>query len=114
MDASSKPKKVPARLGNSGRWIAYRKENIEGREAKVPYDPRSGCRAFKKDADGVVRRNKSWCGTLEQVLPLLAGYDGPGLDIGTPLIGIDLDECRDPETGAVDEHAERFIEQLNS
>jgi putative DNA primase/helicase len=50
------------------------------------------------------------------VLPSLRWYAGPGyvLVAGDGIVGVDLDKCRDPETGAVEPWAWDFVERLQT
>src|SRR5262249_15077725 len=40
--------------------------------------------------------------------------DGPGFMLSPPYVGIDLDHCRDPQTGDVSAEARLIVERLNS
>lgn len=73
--------------------------------AKVPYDPKTG-----KKAD--VTRSATW-GTFAQaqLRYLQGGWDGIGFVFteAAGIVGIDLDKCRDPETGAIAPWAEYLL-----
>ena len=40
--------------------------------------------------------------------------DGIGLQLGPPCVGIDLDKCRNAESGVIELWAKEIIEKLNS
>ena len=42
------------------------------------------------------------------------GYDGIGFVLGDPFLGIDLDHCRDLQTGIIEPWAQTIINNLNS
>ena len=59
----------------------------------------------------------TWASFREAVAAFAAGQcDGPGVVLGGPtrLIGVDLDKCRDPETGAITPEARAIIDELRS
>lgn len=68
---------------------------------KEPYDPKTGRRASTTDS-------RTWA-TFPEALKAFesGGWEGIGFvfSSGDPFIGIDLDNCRDPETGDLKEWA---------
>jgi putative DNA primase/helicase len=88
-------------------WVCWRYEQRTGehKAAKVPYDPRGGRRASHSDS-------RTWR-TFEEAVTAYGngGYDGIGFmfSSGDPFTGVDLDGCRKPETGELEEWAERVI-----
>lgn len=107
---------IPPELKSIDHWVAWRYELRADRKSgelkptKVPIDPLTGANA-KSNA-------KATWGTFEQAWHCYQrdGLDGVGfvvtLDIG--IVGIDIDKCRDPETGRIDDEAFRIIQELNS
>ena len=95
---------IPAELRARQAWVAYRKEGPK----KVPYNSRTGRWASCSDPE-------TW-GTFEEALAAYqdGGYDGIGFQLTEPFVGVDLDGCRDPETGFIDDGALAIIEQLDS
>jgi putative DNA primase/helicase len=74
---------------------------------KVPYDPKTGKRASSTDS-------RTWASFSEALEALEASpdrYDGIGFvfSSGDPFVGIDLDNCRDPETGQLQEWAAAIV-----
>jgi DNA-binding MarR family transcriptional regulator len=107
-----------ARLASMPRWVAWRAERrTTGRAAKVPYgtggrharanDP--GTWVPLPEADALVNR-------LSQEAAVATGV---GIMLGTVsrgwcLGGIDLDACRDPSTGAIEDWAAEMIDVLQT
>lgn len=101
---------VPDSLRRRPRWVCWRYEEREGKPAKVPYDPTTGKRASSTDSG-------TWT-TFEHALEAhrSGGYDGVSYAFGTDLdvVGVDLDDCRDPETGVITSWATEIIRALDS
>ena len=95
---------IPSELLDRRAWVAYRREGPK----KVPYNPRTGHKASCSDSS-------TW-GTLEEAIAAYqgGGYDGIGFQLAPPFVGVDLDGCRDRETGFIDDGAQAIIEQLDS
>src|SRR5262249_20654846 len=100
-------------------WLAWRYElrDQDGEPTKVPYDPKNGRRGKSNDS-------ATW-GTLpvakqraKQIINGLGG--GVGIVLGVDrdddlrLGGIDLDTCRNPETGDIEEWAQTVIDRIAS
>jgi hypothetical protein len=92
------------------QWINWRYEERDGKLTKVPVCPHTGELA-------AVNRPETW-GTYDKAVLASKehGHDGVGFVFTEedPYSGIDLDECRDPETGEVGDWATELVEQLNS
>lgn len=94
---------IPHELRKRPQWVTYEPEN------KVPLDPRTGRYASTTDS-------LTW-GTFEEAL---RQADEHGLGVGfvfssgDPFVGVDLDKCRDPETGEIVQWAQEIIVELNS
>lgn len=95
--------KLPQTLRSSGRWIRWDLRTVEGRDAKVPVSHVTGEPINHLDP-------KNWI-SFEQAIQPSPRSTGPGLVIGLPLVGIDIDGCYDPETGEWEPWAWAFIEQ---
>lgn len=98
---------VPEELKALPRWVVWKIEKTrDGKETKVPYNARSVGRAKSTNP-----------GTWSDYATAVAaskGYAGVGFVIGPPYVGIDLDKCRDPESGQAEPWAEAIIKDLNS
>lgn len=104
---------VPAELTTYPQWVCWRweKDRKKGKWKKVPFDPRTGKRAKPTDS-------ATWATLTEATTALLEkrGYNGLGfvLTRDDPYTVIDLDGCRDPETGEVESWALEIVRRLAS
>ena len=94
-------------------WVGWRREQRvnkntgEVKEAKVPYNVRTGKRAKSNDSS-------TWSSFEEAKAACESGaYDGAGICLSDPYIGGDLDGCILPD-GSIEPWAETFIHELNS
>ena len=95
---------IPLELRDQRSWVLWR----AAEQKKVPYDPRTGHRASCSDPE-------TWVSFEEAIAAYQGGgYDGIGFQLTPPVVGIDLDGCRDPESGFIDEGAMTIIKQLES
>ena len=101
---------IPEALAERTQWICWRAEDRDGKTTKIPVDPATG--GFASTTD-----DRTWA-KFEQALECAATdvADGIGFVFTAtdPLVGIDLDDCRDPETGRPLEPAVTIIKQLES
>jgi putative DNA primase/helicase len=99
---------IPAEMKTYRAWVCWRYEERDGEKkpTKVPYDPLTGRRASSTDS-------RTWRRFEEAVeaLDLSKRYDGIGFvfSSGDPYAGIDLDDCRDPETGELEPRAQEIV-----
>lgn len=86
---------LPTGLLELAQWVCWRYELRKGKHTKVPCDPHTGGRADTTD-------RATW-GTFAQATRRYTqgGYDGLGFVFAGEFVGIDLDDCRDPETGEI-------------
>lgn len=100
---------IPNELRERPQWLAWRSERRNGKLTKIPYAI-DGKRARTTDP-------QTWT-TLEQAVQAYRNntYDGIGFVFAPDdgLCGIDLDKCRDAETGTIDPAAQTVIERLDS
>jgi putative DNA primase/helicase len=101
---------VPTALREPAQWICWRVEDRDGESTKVPIDPSTGTRASTTDPD-----------TWASFGAAMGHYQTEGLDgVGFvfaadgPFAGIDLDDCRDPESGTFDEWARDVLDDLDT
>ncbi len=86
------------------QWVVWRWGADRGRtREKVPHDPRTGRRASVTDS-------QTWA-TFDEATQVVERYDGRGfvLTAADPFVGVDLDHCRNPETGAIEPWAKDII-----
>jgi KaiC/GvpD/RAD55 family RecA-like ATPase len=98
---------VPQELRDRDQWVLWKTVVRKGKETKVPYQP-NGCEADSTNPD-------TWS-SFAEALASSEGYDGIGYVFShyDPYVGIDLDGCRNPETGKVADWAREAIVRLNS
>lgn len=103
---------VPPELAEREQWVAWRYEHRAGetKPTKVPYDARTGQRASTTDPSTwtSLERAQQFCVT--------SGAAGVGyvLSEHDPYVGVDLDHCRNPQSGAIDHWARDIVTRLNS
>lgn len=95
------PNALPVDLRSRPQWVCCASRERGDKQTKVPLDPVG--RAFASTADP-----EAW-GTFEEVLSTATRPDVSGIGFvftsDDPYVGVDLDDCRDPESGAFDEDA---------
>jgi hypothetical protein len=95
----------PVELREVLPWLLWKNETRKGKPTKVPYTI-GGNMASTTDP-------RTWC-DFRSALAGHEDYDGIGIVIGPPYVGIDLDHCRNPESGVIQPWAMRIIKDLNS
>ena len=101
---------IPDQLTERPQWVCWRREMRDGKLTKVPYTPGTGRRASTTEL-------MTWA-TFEQALAAYeAGeppYDGIGFVFcnADPFVGVDLDDCLDPESGEVSRWAQKIINRV--
>jgi len=100
---------IPSELREYPHWIGWDVQIRDGKETKVPYSPH-GELAKSNDPS-------TW-GTFEQACLFLEQnkhLSGLGFVFANdPFCGIDLDKCRDPETGIIEVDTQKIIEDFSS
>jgi len=102
------PGNIPDALADTPRWMTWKPEPNGHRWDKPPRNSRTGYRGSKTDPD-------QW-GTFGGALDGL-GFEGT-IGVGSCLTGedhigsLDLDKCRNPETGEIEAWALGVIEQI--
>jgi putative DNA primase/helicase len=98
---------IPDRLTERPQWVCWRLETRDGKPTKVPYTPGTERRASTTDL-------MTWATFDEALAAYESGeppYDGIGFVFcsADPFVGIDLDDCRNSESGAVEPWARDII-----
>jgi putative DNA primase/helicase len=91
-------------------WVCYSLEERYGqaKRAKVPYNPTTGEPAKANDPS-------TWSDFETCLAAVERGeYDGIGFELAPPYVGVDLDKCRNPETGVLEDWAADIIAHLDS
>lgn len=95
--ALSRHEVIPLELRTRAQWLCWRREQVKGRIAKVPYRADGAGRASATDA-------ATWCDyRTARDAARCPHFDGVGfvLTENDPFVGVDLDDCRDPRAGLV-------------
>lgn len=90
--------------------MSWRREMCDGKLAKVPYNPKTGKRASSTNP-------KTWGTFLDALSAMsLRGHDGIGYTFAEndPYAGVDLDHCRDKDTGEIVAWARLIIDTFAS
>jgi len=101
---------IPLELTERPQWVCWRYEERGEKLTKVPYEPFTGHRASATDL-------MTWS-TLDQVLDAYVKgappYDGIGFVFSSadPYCGIDIDDCRNPETREISPWAQKIISRV--
>jgi primase-polymerase (primpol)-like protein len=98
---------IPHSLKRRPQWVNWRYEERDAKPTKVPYTP-EGRKASSTEL-------MTWR-SFEKVLESFEDgkHDGVGFVFcsGDPFVGVDLDKCRDPETGDIEEWARNIIDSF--
>jgi primase-polymerase (primpol)-like protein len=101
---------IPRPLLEYNQWICWREARRDGKQTKIPIEPATGEYASTTDPEtwSSFRTAREWAETENE--------NGLGFVFTTDdsIVGVDLDDCRDPETGAPEEWAKSVIERLES
>jgi hypothetical protein len=101
---------IPSELQALRQWVLWKLEERDGRLTKVPYQP-NGRHAG-------VTAPRTW-NTFDVCVRALqtGGFSGIGFVFAkgaASYAGVDLDKCRDPQTGATERWAAQIIKELGS
>ena len=101
---------IPEQLTERPQWVCWRLEERDGKETKVPYTPGTLRRASSTDL-------MTWRTFSEALQTYEAGeplFDGIGFMFcsADPYVGIDFDDCRDPDSGEISPWAQKIIESV--
>jgi putative DNA primase/helicase len=100
----------PKKLREREQWVCWREEERDDKLTKIPVTPATGGFASSTDPE-------TW-GSLEAALEYTETEHADGVGFvftdNDPIVGVDLDDCRDPETGDVDDDARDIIDRLDS
>lgn len=103
---------IPAELKALDQWVTWRTESRDGKATKVPYNANPGSRARARS-----NAPSTWTDFSTAVARAAQGdMDGIGFEFGPDdeYAGVDLDDCRDPDTGELHEDAQRIVDDLDS
>jgi hypothetical protein len=101
---------IPSDIRALRQWVCWKAEMREGKLTKVPKNPRSGNNALSGNPE-------TWA-TFQEAAEAVNkfGFDGVGFVFTSsdPYCGIDLDKCKDPETGDIEPWAQEIIRSQES
>ena len=105
--------KISPDLKSLPQWVCWSLEEREGKSTKIPKNPITGGNAMANDPGTWVEFDvavKHWEAHKDN------GIVGIGFEFssGDPFTGIDLDKCRNPETGEIESWALEIVRRLNS
>ena len=101
---------IPEALCEREQWVCWKKTQRDGKATKIPVTPGGGGFASSTDPE-------TWTDfeiALEYVQKGKADGVGFVFTEADPIVGVDLDDCRDPQTGHVDSEAQDIIDRLDS
>jgi putative DNA primase/helicase len=105
------PENVSAELRQTDQWICWRIKMRDGKETKIPVEPGTGEHASTDDPT-------TWTSFREALQFSMQGdaVDGIGFVFTDedPYVGVDLDNCREPDSGEMDAWATDVIQTLDS
>lgn len=106
------PENIPESLRKHKRWVGWRYEDRKGqpKPAKMPYSPDA-----PKGASSTAAAD--WTTFKDAVsYAQVAGLDGimRAFDPADRIVGIDFDNCRDPETGELTERVGEYVKRLDT
>jgi putative DNA primase/helicase len=109
MSASSSVYQAPGELRTADQFVCWREEDRDGDITKVPYSVHGG-RASSTNP-------KTWA-PFEAAIAYAEEHSMSGVGFvfteDDPYAGIDLDKCRDSETGEIDLWARKIVDALDS
>ncbi|MCF2165468.1 hypothetical protein [Halobacterium salinarum] len=104
------PEAIPETLRERDQWVCWREEERDGKPTKIPVTPGAGGFASATESE-------TWS-SFEAALDYTETEHADGVGFvftdDDPIVGVDLDDCRDPETDDVDDAALDIIERLDS
>jgi primase-polymerase (primpol)-like protein len=100
---------LPKEIVACPQWLCWREQDRDGKSTKVPIDPTSGSYASATDPS-------TWADF--ETARAYAETDAAGLGFvftdDDPFVGVDLDDCRVPETETTLDWAKEIVDTLNS
>ncbi|WP_255198921.1 phage NrS-1 polymerase family protein [Halorarius litoreus] len=101
---------IPETLRERDQWVCWREEERDGKPTKIPVTPGAGGFASATESE-------TWA-SFEAALDYSETEHADGIGFvftdDDSIVGIDLDDCLDPETDDVDDAALDIIERLDS
>jgi putative DNA primase/helicase len=101
---------IPDQLTERPQWVCWRLEERDGEQIKVPYTPGTLRRASSTD----LMTWRTFSEALEAYERAEPPYNGIGYVFcsADPFVGVDMDKCRDAESGAISAWAQKIISRV--
>lgn len=96
---------IPTDLKELDSWVGWKTEKRDGKETKVPYKPTTNSKASSTDPQTWVDFD-----TVKASPKYSVGF----VFTDSPFAGVDLDGCRDPDTGELTTNAQKIVNLLDS
>ena len=110
----AKPSAIPGELRQHDRFVLWARESRHDGDSptKIPYSSKTLRKASSTDPATWA----SFATTAAMLTRHAIRFAGLGFVLGddAPFVGIDLDDCRNPDTGAIVPRAQRIIDRLNT
>lgn len=102
---------IPNALQERNQWVCWRREERDGKPTKIPVEPGTGRNASTTDATtwATFSEAQAYASKTPDIDGIGFVFDSNGL-----LAGVDLDDCRNPESGEIAEWAKDVVERLDS
>ena len=103
--------RIPQALKDLKQWVVWRAIKRDGTFTKVPFQ------ALHLGSPAKANDPNTWSHFDDAVQAIQQNPDlGLGFEFspGDPFTGVDLDKCRNPQTGTLDTWAEQVVQDLNS
>ena len=102
--------KIPQDLKEFPQWVCWRVEERDGKPTKPPVNPRTGGYASCDDPASWTTFDEA-CQAVEKLNAAGIGFVFTERD---PFTGVDVDKCRDPQTGVLEPEALILVNSLLS
>lgn len=98
---------IPHELASRQQWVLWKSIVRDGRETKLP---------FQVDGSAAKSNDPTTWNSLESCLENVANYSGVGyvFSVDDPMVGIDLDGCRNPDSGELAKWAQTLVDDFDS
>jgi primase-polymerase (primpol)-like protein len=100
---------IPADLRNHDQWVCWKTQDRDGKQTKVPVDPATGAYASTNDESTWATFDSAYEHAQRESLGL-----GFVFDADDTFVGVDLDGCRDADTGRPEPWARQIVSRLDS
>ena len=100
--------RIPVALRKLNRWVLWRYVLKHGKWTKVPHSAKDGHMADATNHANGAPFDKAWRAYLSHP----ARWSGVGFMLGEGIGGVDVDDCRDPVTGMLNERGQKLSQRF--